>query len=64
MASKILDVPGEQAMCYYHAGIVRIWRDFDARDTEDAIHRYSHPYYRKNQKFPSRENTLCLLGGI
>ncbi len=64
MNSKILDLPGEQVMCYYQSGMVRIWRDTNAADTPAARSRYSHPFYQRNQRARNIENNICMLGGI
>lgn len=64
MASKFMDVPGEQLLCYYMDGTIRIWADMNAQDSEDAMNRYQHPFYKTNQKLTASGSNLVVLGGI
>jgi hypothetical protein len=64
MASQILAHPGEQVMCFYPDGTVRVWGDPRAVDRPVAQQRYAHPFYQANRRFPTTENRLCMLGGI
>jgi hypothetical protein len=64
MASRLLHHPGEQAMCFYPDGTVRVWGDRSAVDHPSALERYVHPTYQANRRFPTTENRLCMLGGI
>jgi hypothetical protein len=64
MASKLMNHPGEQMLCFYPDGIIRIWGDANAEDSPEALRRYAHPFYKINQKFPTNEYRLCMLGGI
>jgi hypothetical protein len=65
MASKFLDMPGEQIMVYYPDGTVRIFGDKNANDTPGALQRYSSPFYQKNRKLTGQSNTLKpVLGGL
>ncbi len=64
MASKILDLPGEQILCYYPDGTVRIWGDKNAVDSERAMKRYEHPYYRLCQRLTGTGYNLVNLGGL
>lgn len=50
VASKLLDLPGEQVLTYSKDGRVRIYGDPSAKDSEIAKKRYAHPMYRLNQK--------------
>ena len=50
VASKLLDHPGEQILCYRSDGTVWIWADRKAEDSQEALKRYSHPFYKANQK--------------
>ncbi len=63
-ASKLLDRPGEQILCYYPDGKVRVWADRNARDTDAALARYSNPYYRASQKLTATGYNLVNLGGL
>ena len=64
MACKFIDHPGEQILSYSNDGIVRIWVDRNARDTEVARRRYEHPFYRINQRLTSCGYNLFNLGGV
>lgn len=64
MNTKILEKPGEQVMTYYPDGMVRIFRDVNAEDCPEALRRYQHPFYRRNQYSRNIENNLCMMGGI
>lgn len=62
--SKFLDHPGEQVVTYTDHGTVRVWGDARASDTEDAIERYEHPYYRKAQRLSAVGYNWRNLGGL
>jgi len=64
MASKFLDHPGEQLLCYYPDGRVIIWGDRNAVDSPRAKARYSHPYYRHCQRLTAVGYNLVNLGGL
>jgi hypothetical protein len=64
MASKILERPGEQILCYYPDGTVRIWGDKSAVDSERAKKRYMHPYYKNCQRLTGTGYNLSNLGGL
>ncbi len=64
MASKFLDLPGEQIMSYYPDGVIRIWADSNARDSKEAITRYKNPLYRLNQRLTASGYNMVALGGI
>ena len=65
MACKFLDRPGEQLMAYYADGIVRVWGDRDAQNSELALARYAHPFYRANQRTTANSNHNCItVAGI
>lgn len=64
LCSKMTDRPGEQLLCYYRDGSIRMWADVHAEDGPAALERYAHPFYRHNRKFPTKEYVLCMLGGI
>lgn len=64
MASKFMDRPGEQILCYYADGTIRIWADATARDSAAAKARYAHPFYRANQRLTAAGYNLVNLGGI
>lgn len=64
MASKFLDLPGEQLLCYYPDGTVRVWADRNANDSEIAAKRYSSPYYRRAQLLTAQGYNLVNLGGL
>jgi hypothetical protein len=64
MGSKILDLPGEHIISFYPDGTVKIWADLNAKDSEEAIKRYNHPYYKKAQKLTAVGYNLTNLGGL
>ncbi len=64
MASKFMDRPGEQILCYYPDGTLRIWADANAQDSPSARARYAHPFYRANQRLTATGYNLVNLGGI
>lgn len=64
MASKFTDRPGEQILCYYPDGMIRIWADRNAQDTPSARARYEHRFYRANQKLTATAYNVVNLGGI
>lgn len=64
MASKFMDRPGEQILAYYPDGTIRIWSDRNAADSESAKARYSHPFYRANQRLTATGYNLINLSGL
>lgn len=64
MASKILDLPGEQLFCYYPDGKIKIWAMKNAKDNEMAKARYSNPFYKVNQKQTANGYNMVNLGGL
>ncbi len=64
LASKFLDLPGEQLLTYSFDGAIRIWADIDAVDSDAARARYSNPFYSLNQRLSACGNHLHVLGGI
>jgi hypothetical protein len=64
MASKFLDRPGEQVLCYYPDGTIRVWADRNAKDAPAARARYSHRFYEANRRLTATGYNLVNLGGI
>ncbi|MEX2232902.1 MAG: hypothetical protein WD824_12125 [Cyclobacteriaceae bacterium] len=64
MVSKFLEYPGEQILTYSSDGNVTLWRDKNAKDSKEALARYQHPFYRKNQKLTATGYNLLNLGGL
>ena len=64
MASQFLDRPGEQVLCYDPDGTIRIWCDRNAVDSLAAKARYSHPFYRMNQRLTATGYNLINLSGL
>lgn len=64
IASKFMDLPGEQILSYSKDGKIRIWADLNAEDRPAAMKRYSHRFYRVNQKQTGNGYNLFTLGGI
>jgi hypothetical protein len=64
MVSKFMDHPGEQILCYSPDGTVRIWADKNAKDSATAKWRYSHPFYKANQRLTATGSNRVNLGGL
>ena len=64
LASKFLDRPGEQLLTFYPDGTLRIWADQNAEDSEAALARYAHPFYKTNQRLGSSGANLNALTGL
>jgi hypothetical protein len=64
IASKFMDLHGEQVLAYHPDGTIRIWADRNAADTPAAKARYSQPFYRANQRLTATGYNLINLGGL
>jgi len=64
LASKFVDHPGEQLLSYHADGTLQIWADRNAADSDAALARYRHPFYRANQRLSSTGANLCVLAGL
>ena len=64
MASKFMDLPGEQILCYHADGTIRIWADKNAEDRPRAKARYAHPFYKINQRMTGNGYNTPTLGGL
>lgn len=64
MASKILNLPGEQIMTYSPDGTVKIWADKNAKDRKEALTRYANPYYKAAQRLTANGYNMVNLGGL
>ena len=64
IASKFTDLPGEQILSYSKDGKISIWVDKNAKDSNEGIERYNHPFYKVNQKQTGNGYNLFTLGGI
>ena len=64
MASKLLDLPGEQLLSYREDGTVQLWADRNANDAPAALARYAHSFYRTNQRLTGAGYNLINLAGI
>ena len=64
MASKFLDLPGEQLLTYHPEGTLKVWSDANAADSEAAQQRYAHPLYEANRRLTGTGYNLVNLGGI
>jgi hypothetical protein len=64
MASKFMNLPGEQVLCYSKDGTISIWSDRNATDNEAANLRYNHPFYKANQRLTACGYNLVNLGGL
>jgi hypothetical protein len=61
---KLLDRPGEQVLTYDADGMVRLWADRDARDTDAALARHAHPFYDANRRLNATGYNRQVLGGL
>jgi len=64
LASKFMNLHGEQVLSYTPDGRVIIWADRNARDNDRARARYAHPYYRKCQRLTATGYNRVNLGGL
>jgi hypothetical protein len=64
LASKFLDLPGEQLLQFDPDGTVRVWADRNAEDSPAALARYAHPFYRDNQRLSASGSNGVVLGGL
>ena len=64
MASKFLDLPGEQILVFHEDGRVEVWADRNARDSEQAKARYGQRFYRLNQAQTANGYNFTNLGGL
>jgi hypothetical protein len=64
LAAKLLNAPGEHLVVFDRSGNVRIWRDAHARDTAEALRRYSHPFYQANVRLTAVGSNHQNLGGL
>lgn len=64
MASKLLDLPGEQILSFKPDGTVTIWADRNAEDGPEALERYSHPYYKACQRLYAIGYNLYIVAGL
>ncbi len=64
MASKFLDLPGEQLLTYHLNGTLKVWADANAQDSDIALQRYAHPLYEANRRLTGTGYNLVNLGGI
>lgn len=62
--AKLLDHPGEQVLCHYDDGTVRIWADRNAQDSPPARSRYDHPLYEANRRLFANGYNLTALTGL
>jgi hypothetical protein len=64
LLQKLTDHPGEQALSYHEDGVVRLWFDAHARDSEPALRRHAHPMYQRNARLMATGSNIGVLGGI
>ena len=64
MVSKFMDLPGEQILCYYPDGEIKIWADKNAKDLKTALDRYRSPYYKSAQALTASGYNKVNLGGL
>ncbi|MGQ9619967.1 MAG: rhamnogalacturonan lyase family protein [Bacteroidales bacterium] len=63
-ASRFMDLGGEQLICLYPGGKVKIWADVDAAGSPQFERRYKNSFYKLNQKLTATGYNLINLGGI
>gem|GEM_PF-6710799 len=64
LASKFIDHPGEQVLCFYPDGTLRIWADLNAKDSPEALARYNNPFYKATQRLTATGSKRANLGGL
>ncbi len=64
LASKFMDLPGEQLLTYHPDGSIKIWGDKNAVDSETARQRYNNPYYRAAERLSAVGYNKINLGGL
>ena len=64
MASRFMDLPGEQLLCYYPDGTVKVWADRNAKESSRARFRYENSFYKSNRILTGTGYNLVVLGGI
>ncbi|MFE5324360.1 hypothetical protein ACFQ88_37485 [Paenibacillus sp. NPDC056579] len=64
MASRFLDLPGEQLLSFRPDGTVQMWADRNAEDGPAAAERYAHPYYRSCQRAYGVGYNLYIISGL
>ncbi|TVY08858.1 rhamnogalacturonan lyase family protein [Paenibacillus cremeus] len=64
MASKFMDLPGEQLLCFYPDGTIRIWADANAKDSETLLERCAHPFYKGAQRITAVGYNVVLMAGL
>ncbi|TDF96152.1 polysaccharide lyase 11 [Paenibacillus piri] len=64
MASKFMNLPGEQILSFLPDGTVTIWADRNAEDGPEAVARYSDPYYKACQRLYAVGYNLYIVAGL
>ena len=64
LASHFFDRPGEQLLSYHADGLLRVWADRHAADSEAACQRYAHPFYQAAERLGGVGYHWPVLGGI
>ena len=64
IASNFMELNGEQILCYYPDGTIKIWADTKAKHSKVAKKRYLNPYYKLMQRFTAVGYNLVELGGL
>jgi len=64
MASRFMELPGEQLLCFYPDGTIRVWADANAADSGQALARYRDPFYENSQRLTGVGYNLCLMCGL
>jgi hypothetical protein len=64
MASNFMNLAGEQILCYYPDGNIRILADRNANESKTASERYISPYYKSAQRLTATGYNLVNLGGL
>jgi hypothetical protein len=64
MANKFLDLPGEQMLTFNADGLVQIWADRNAQDSDFAKERYANPFYEACQRLYGVGYNLYIITGL
>jgi hypothetical protein len=67
LACRFADLPGEQLLVVQgrgEQGLVQLWCDREAQDSDAARRRYAHRFYRANRRLGASGFNVHALGGI
>lgn len=64
LAGRFLPSPGEHVLTVDAQGVLRAYRDVAAEDTDPALARYRHPFYRANRRLTGCGYNRRNIGGV